>query len=359
MNNDNYKYCQIFGFDRSRLDARLALLNLGPPDAAHALVLHERVIVPNITAIVRAFYDTVQAFPRFQEILERGYDVRTLKHTQTDYLLSLGVGFDGLAYFEERLKVGLAHARVGVPLSLYQSAYCMLQQILFGYVRKSVTPRDQRDALVDFVLRITSLDMSLAVETYHRTRMHILEDSLVAVSEEERQLRLKTQTDILTGMASREYLFEVLGDALAAVSHEGNPICLVMADLDHFKGVNDQHGHLVGDAVLRDVAGRIRSAVRDFDVVGRYGGEEFAVVLRNTPMPLARQITERIRERVAASPIHVNSMSIPMTISLGLARACPDEHLDSLIDRADQAMYAAKQAGRNCVMAADDASTGC
>jgi two-component system, cell cycle response regulator len=112
--------------------------------------------------------------------------------------------------------------------------------------------------------------------------------------------------------------------------------------------VNDTHGHLVGDSVLIHTAERIKSAVRDFDMVGRFGGEEFTVILTYADMALARVIAERIRQDVAGTPFHAKGHIIEVTISLGVAMLRPGETRESILERAGVAMYEAKKAGREC-----------
>jgi two-component system, cell cycle response regulator len=353
---DGAVLCETYGFDRERIDGRMSQFGLSRDHAAVAGLLHRHVLAEHADAMVETFYDRLQGFERAQEILLRGYDIKTLKHAQTEYILSLGQSFWEPAYVGNRLAVGLAHARVGVPLSLYQAAYLILQRILVDGVRRYV-PAPQRDAALDFVLAITALDMSLAIETYHGVRMTTLEDSLGEAENAEQILRARMQLDTLTEVASREYALERLDHALRRWERDRTPVCLAMADLDFFKRVNDVHGHLAGDAVLRDVAARMRSAVRDQDVVGRYGGEEFLLLMQGADLATARRVVQRVRERVADAPINLRDVQVAVTISIGLAQAGPGEAAHALIDRADRALYAAKQAGRNRVVM-DDAAAG-
>jgi diguanylate cyclase (GGDEF)-like protein len=125
--------------------------------------------------------------------------------------------------------------------------------------------------------------------------------------------------------------------------------CVVMADIDHFKRVNDQFGHLVGDEVLRRVADRIKKSLRQNDAVGRYGGEEFLIVLGAIDLIRAREIAERIRLHVADDALRLSSAFVSVTISLGISQVTADDSVESAIERADRAMYLAKSNGRNRV----------
>jgi two-component system cell cycle response regulator len=160
-------------------------------------------------------------------------------------------------------------------------------------------------------------------------------------------------TDALTGLFNRRYL-ETHAKALAEQANTaGSPLSVLIVDIDHFKSVNDMHGHAAGDSVLREFAQRLRRSTRGVDLVCRMGGEEFIVVMPDTPLWRARQIAERLRSGVAAEPFRVNAAAqITVTASVGLATLeTAGEGMDALFSRADQALYAAKREGRNRVVA--------
>jgi diguanylate cyclase (GGDEF)-like protein len=353
-----YKYCEQFGFDAEGRRRRLELLGLGEADVARAEMLNRRVIAPNVEPIVEAFYDRLLAQDEFVRILNRGFEIERLKRMQRLYLLSLGLHFDEAAYFEERLRVGVVHARVGVPLGLYASAYGMLQHLILGHVPPEIRAVDaDYQPLVAFLLKIAALDMSLASDTYHLAKVQVLESSLQVLRRSGKELRHKVQTDALTGAASHDKAIATLKHALHIAQRDDRPLCIAMVDLDFFKNVNDAHGHLVGDEVLREVTARMRASVRDFDTVGRYGGEEFIIILENAPLATAKSIAERVRRHVEKNPIKVKELKIRLTLSQGLAAARKKDDVESLLERADAALYAAKSAGRNCVRVAAADST--
>jgi len=123
-----------------------------------------------------------------------------------------------------------------------------------------------------------------------------------------------------------------------------------MIDADHFKDVNDQHGHLIGDQVLQGLAIRLKKNLRADEILGRYGGEEFAVLLPETSLKSARQVAERLRADIDRNPITSDRGSIRVTVTIGAACVSDlDERIDQLLDKADKALYKAKQAGRNRV----------
>jgi len=157
-------------------------------------------------------------------------------------------------------------------------------------------------------------------------------------------------TDSLTGLHNRRSLFELGKVEFSRAHRMKRAFCCMMLDVDHFKQINDIHGHPIGDHVLREFAKRCKSSVREIDLVGRYGGEELIILLPETDRKTAMQVAERLRASIAATPIKVSDREIAVTVSIGVA--AKDEntlHLETLIARADQAMYIAKHKGRNCV----------
>lgn len=175
----------------------------------------------------------------------------------------------------------------------------------------------------------------------------------MALDVENFRLRRRTVTDPLTGAYNREYLQGTLEDLLERARLAGEPISVAMIDIDHFKQVNDKHGHDVGDDVLAEVANRLRGAIRGNDSLIRYGGEEFLVLLPKSDRPAARRVAERMRNRLAADAVVVSGKHIEIRVSIGVAEAREGDDPRALIRRADEALYRAKGAGRDRVEVAD------
>ncbi|MEC5160194.1 MULTISPECIES: GGDEF domain-containing protein [unclassified Janthinobacterium] len=174
------------------------------------------------------------------------------------------------------------------------------------------------------------------------------------ICELEQQLRLRASHDALTGIYNRGAIIDLLQKALARQRRERAGIALVFADLDHFKRINDEHGHLAGDAVLCEVSRRMARMLRPYDSLGRYGGEELMVVLPACGDDGALEVAERIRKAVCGAPVATDFGALPVSVSIGVAVLAPgaDATLNQLIQCADQALYAAKNGGRNRVVLA-------
>jgi diguanylate cyclase (GGDEF)-like protein len=183
-----------------------------------------------------------------------------------------------------------------------------------------------------------------------RTGLRILnlEDRLVEAREE---MRFRATHDELTALWNRGVMMDLLGRELARSRREQVCTAILMCDLDHFKNVNDTYGHLAGDDVLRETAKRLLASVRSYDFVGRYGGEEFLIVLNNCNPPYALARAEEIRKAIAQAPVPSATGPIPVSMSVGLLFSQDWGRLpvEELLQEVDAALYAAKAAGRNCV----------
>ena len=175
-----------------------------------------------------------------------------------------------------------------------------------------------------------------------------LQNELLAARE---NLREKASHDSLTGVWNHEEILSILCRELARAEREDTRVGVIMADLDHFKGINDTHGHLAGDSVIRLVAQRMLSLVRPYDHIGRYGGEEFLVVLSECGLEYAANFAERLRLSICSRPLDTPEGMITLSISLGVAASHPEhtEGTDPLVRAADSALYRAKKLGRNRV----------
>lgn len=178
-----------------------------------------------------------------------------------------------------------------------------------------------------------------------------LEQEISERKRAQNELRKLAIADPLTGIYNRRHFFVLGEQAFSQSSRYQQPLSALMVDVDHFKQINDRYGHAVGDQALRAVATRLGDLIRSADILGRYGGEEFAILMPLSRLEEARQTAERLRTEIQSRPIQVGELHISITISIGVSTFDPelDQTIDALVDRADQALYSAKQGGRNRV----------
>jgi diguanylate cyclase (GGDEF)-like protein len=180
-----------------------------------------------------------------------------------------------------------------------------------------------------------------------------LAEAHVKISFQNMELKVMSVTDGLTGLFNRRKIDESIANEVERRSRYGQPLSVVMIDIDHFKRVNDAHGHLKGDLVLLAIADVLRQGVRKIDIIGRWGGEEFLVICPNTDLDGAVAMAENMRQLVQAREVEGIGRA---TSSFGVAQLGPDEAAESLVQRVDAALYRAKLGGRNRVEADRPAS---
>ncbi|ABK42831.1 diguanylate cyclase [Magnetococcus marinus MC-1] len=215
-----------------------------------------------------------------------------------------------------------------------------------------------RGALVTEAEALRSQTQSLATSlSESQAQLDLTRKQLQQVQDDLKKAKEESLTDPLTQVANRRALFQSLTRETARTRRYGEPLSLIIIDLDHFKKINDTYGHPVGDRVLKEVAGHARALLRDSDTLARYGGEEFVALLPETTLPQAMEKAEQIRLSVAAMRFKLKGESLSISASLGVAQlddgASQDANNEAFVHRADQALYRAKSGGRNCVIQAD------
>jgi diguanylate cyclase (GGDEF)-like protein len=196
---------------------------------------------------------------------------------------------------------------------------------------------------------IVLLGMSALSIRMGALRRHLRQQRVELEVSLERIRQLATR-DELTGLVNRRHMTELLTAEQARQLRTGRAMTLAMLDLDHFKHVNDSHGHLAGDAVLRVFAASVEPCLRSSDVLARWGGEEFLLMLPETGQAEAQQCVERMRASLAGVAFGEIATGLEVTFSAGLAPGQPGDGMDEVIELADRALYGAKQAGRNCTV---------
>jgi diguanylate cyclase (GGDEF)-like protein len=186
-----------------------------------------------------------------------------------------------------------------------------------------------------------------------RSGREALNDAHDTLKKKNEELEMLSTTDSLTGLSNRRQLMEVLEKEARRNQRHQRPLSVLMLDVDRFKKLNDTHGHLAGDEVLRKLAWILKQEIRNVDHAARYGGEEFLIMLPETNIDGASEVGERIRARIEQEKLAFDGTEVKVTASIGIA-CCPveGEAAETLIGRADEALYKAKRAGRNRVVKA-------
>jgi len=209
------------------------------------------------------------------------------------------------------------------------------------------------DALVAGLIVVFIAFMANVGLNLHKNAMHSLSlnHELIAAKED---AELLARTDVLTELNNRRAFFEMGKAILGNARRQGHPLSVVMLDIDKFKKINDTHGHATGDEVIKAVANALRKVIRESDISGRLGGEEFAVILQETNRTAAQELAERLRKEIQGIVLHFEGQEINTTASFGISQydsECND--LDKLIAKADLSLYQAKEEGRNRVVVAN------
>ncbi|MGI8906606.1 MAG: diguanylate cyclase [Candidatus Sumerlaeaceae bacterium] len=261
--------------------------------------------------------------------------LRAVKGSLPDVML-VDVNMPGMSGLELLDKLRADESTTAVPIILV-SALSDTENIVRGL---------QRGAN-DYVTKPINLPVLLA-----RIETHLKMSSLVSQLENQKEILAKlAASDDLTGIYNRRSLFESLEIDLARAQRYRHELTVLMMDLDHFKNVNDLHGHAAGDAVLRQFADRISSHLRSTDALFRYGGEEFCAVLPESNHEQGMLVAENLRNVVLSEPFRYEDLELTLTVSIGLSTFALPKPLSAaeLLDRADKALYEAKNSGRNRV----------
>ena len=231
--------------------------------------------------------------------------------------------------------------------------------VAFGVASGVVAARDEPDyptvvaaAYVGMVV-VVLLSSTFLTTRVQSTRQHLRRQKAELAQALEQIRQLATHDD-LTGLLNRRAMLDRMQLEQRRSLRSGSPLLIAQLDIDHFKAVNDTHGHAAGDLVLQSFADTVRRNVRDTDVLARWGGEEFVLLLCDTPAADAVALMERLRQAVQAMqvPVAQGGQPITVTVSIGLARHTPADPLAGTLERADRALYAAKAGGRNRVVPA-------
>ncbi|GFO58297.1 diguanylate cyclase response regulator [Geomonas silvestris] len=301
--------------------------------------------------------------PAFRQILEKiltgwGYEVRVAEDGSAAYRILSGEDPPRLAILDWKMP-GLEGVEICRRLREEKPEHYLYIILLTSQQREEDLVQGMEAGADDYLIKPFKLN-ELRVRLRAGRRIIELNEELLAARA---ILQEKATHDPLTGLRNREEILDALDKEFARVGRDGGCFTIIMADLDHFKEVNDSYGHLAGDEVLRISAQRMLRLMRPYDAVGRYGGEEFLLVLPECCGGCARAFAERLRAGLAERPMDTSEGAIDVTVSLGVAAsgaAAGREGARGLIKAADDALYRAKANGRNRVELAEGAAVrGC
>ena len=281
-----------------------------------------------------SFYRHLLRFPALRRLLESPGTLERLKVAQAAYFSGLTEGDYGRAYVDGRLRIGIAHQRIGLEPQWYMGAYRKYLSELLPILR-TLAAEGEVDfvSAYDALLKVVCFDMSMVLDTYiHAERRQIV--------------RLKNH-DALTGLPNRTLLHDRLTQALAYAGRAGKFVAVLLIDIDRFKNINDSLGHAAGDQVIVETGRRLLAGVRSGDTVARLGGDEFAVALTD----VAREedvaiVAQKIIESLLV-PVEMNGQELSAAASIGISLYPKDgEDCQALVKNADAALFRAKDAGR-------------
>ncbi len=298
-------------------------MSLGTPN--NTLDFNQAKLVARISEISPLLVPGKDIASRLTQKLQMTLDISEQIQIFVEALSEL-IEVDGVRYVSETPHVYLQSERMGVHRCHYNLALpdTRLGEISFGRSRRFLEPE------------LKVIEQMLAFLVYPLKNALLYKQALDTAL-----------TDALTTLNNKRAFDQHISREIELAQRHASPLSLILIDLDYFKRVNDQFGHLAGDKVLTEVAARIRKTCRHSDLCFRLGGEEFAVILSQTDHQGAWIIAERIRQAIAAEPIEIDGHSLLITTSVGVANYRANESRDELVRRTDDALYNAKREGRN------------
>lgn len=333
--------------NKQEIASRIQFLGLKEPKE-NLLKIHN-VIAADLEIIVEEFYEHLLSRKELKPFLFNQDRIDSLKELQKSYLLSFGQNIETEEYFAERFLIGQTHERIGLDHKWYFGSYSKLFEIVTRRLVKNVSKCSESIELVLTLQKVMALDVLCAEEAYYHATTDRLSHTLEELERAHKELEHSSQQDHLTQISNRRHLMQRLDEELSRSQRYKHPFSLLIVDVDSFKKINDDLGHLFGDYVLRHIAKEMRSMLRNSDVCGRFGGDEFMIGLIESDAVKAFQIAERIRARVSGHTLRWQDQESIVTVTIGVSTFSAPQTVKDLIAVADKALYRAKADGRNRV----------
>lgn len=295
------------------------------------------IVAANIDMVLTQFYEKILSDPAMVSVFGENASMPKAKAKQREHWLDwvFLARFDA-EYLTRCKRIGRAHKVHGVLPAYYLFGYHFMSRNMKSLILEKFPDRHEADRLISSVEKALFLDIDLAISVY--------------CSEMTEDWRQSSLYDSLTGILNRRGIAESLKKTLSEARLYSAPVTVALLDIDHFKKVNDTYGHSAGDIALSRVAELISASMRDGDIVGRWGGEEFIIVMHDTNLDEGREVAERVRRHIDTLEIQLDETTMTLTASLGISELTPNEQtIEPVVARADTALYAAKRAGRNRV----------
>lgn len=327
---------------------RMTLLGL-EDDCMSLLASHRGIIEERIDDIVEEFYQQQVEIEEISLLIGDADTLQRLCNAQRRYTLEMFCGYCDVKYVNSRLRIGVVHKRIGVKPMLYLSALRALKEILINTLRSNISNKQVANETINALDKLFYFDTTLVFDTYIDGMMKEVvaakkrsEDYALSledkIAERTKYFENQAKMDALTGIYNAKAMRQMLRRELALAKRQDTKLSLVYFDIDHFKSINDQHGHVTGDEVLKKVGQALSNNVRETDIACRYGGDEFCLLLPDCGIDKAKTICEKIISEF--SSYYPN-----YSFSMGIAETAAEENIDEeeLIKMADARMYNAKK----------------
>lgn len=338
-----------FGFGADWRENQLLLAGLTVHDPQQVSMLHDLWSEDaNAAALVNRFYQYLSAIPQAAALLNK-FDRARLEKVQSDYLLSIGKGLGGAAYFENRIRLALIHLQLGITPGLYTASMSYQQGLLSDYIIRKARSKKLSRSLVELAGKLTALDILIANAVYTTALPHATEQLPRQTRPSYETYDNRLQQDAMSGAAGRLTILKAVDSGLETARRTGQPLSLILVELDTPATDTPVDRDTAIDRILREMVVRLKSSVRGFDLVGRYGARSFILLLENTSLHTSHQIAERVRCRMQEKPVQYQQQVWNITVSQGVADALSTDDQDSLLLRCGRALEQARSAGGNCI----------